>query len=765
MMAQADTTQFIALSFSNVYQLEAGGSGSFIGNNGFGGNAIASNSTGDVFTITGLPGGIRPLVEINPETGSGSIVTQFENLDVRGLAFSPTDELFAISNLDLPANGANLLIKLDVETEQATSVGRTVGGIAGLDFSPEGILYGWDVFQGLVIIDSETGQTTDVNDAVGDDVGIQSIVFTDDGRLFGGRDALYEIDVETGETTFIGEGDYEDLRGIEAINTASGQLDQFIGLAFGGDVFRIDTDGSGSSNIGNSGFGGNSLAKDSTGELFTITGLPGGIRPLVKIDPETGSGSLSTQFDLSGSLISSALAFSPTDEVFTIARFDQISPPGDDLFKLDIETGQQTYLGTTLGFSRIQGLDFSPEGILYGWDISEGLVIIDSETGQTTDVNVAVGADVGIQSIVFTDDGRLFGSEDALYEIDVETGETTFVGEGGYDDLRGIEVLRVGNKIDGTKDKDVLLGTQKRDIINGFGGNDQLIGEAGNDILYGGNGRDDIRGGSGNDLLVGDSGNDILIGGTGLDTLNGGNGNDTLDGGRGQDALLGGSGNDILNGGADNDTLDGGKGNDTLDGGKGNDTLDGGRGPDILFGNDGNDILNGGKGNDTLDGGKGNDSLKGGRGNDLLNGGRGLDALDGGQGNDLLNGGADNDTLVGGDGNDTLDGGRGNDILTGGDGIDILLGSDGNDTLNGGGNNDTLTGGNGRDTFVLSVGEGVDIITDFDTKDLIGLAGGLGIGDLSFAGNDILVSDTSQLLATLTGIDTASLNSSQFVLL
>ena len=511
-MAQTNTTQFIALSFGNVFQLEADGSGSFVGNNGFGGNALASNSAGDFFTITGLPGGVRPLVEIDPETGSGSIVTQFENLDVRGLAFSPTDELFAISELTVPTY---LLIKLDVETEQATSVGRTDRGISGLDFSPKGMLYGWG-FNGLVIVDTESGNVTDVNDAIGAEANISSITFTDDGRLFGGGDALYEIDVETGEVTFIGEGGYSNLRGIEAINAVSGQPVQFVGLDDGGNIFQIEADGSGFS-IGNSGFGGSSLANDSAGNFFTITGLPGGIRPLVKIDLETGSGSLSTQFDLSGSLIPNSLAFSPTNEFFTVAFFDQISPPGDDLFKLDIETGQQTYLGTTLGFRGIQGLDFSPKGMLYGWDVFKGLVIIDSETGQTTDVNDAVGADADIQSIVFTDDGRLFGGRDALYEINVVTGETTFIGEGDYDDLRGIEVLKLVNEINGTPDDDRLIGTAKNDVINGFGGNDKLIGRAGNDTLKGGSGRDNLRGAGGDDILIGGNGFDLLTGNQGRD--------------------------------------------------------------------------------------------------------------------------------------------------------------------------------------------------------------------------------------------------------
>ena len=186
---------------------------------------------------------------------------------------------------------------------------------------------------------------------------------------------------------------------------------------------------------------------------------------------------------------------------------------------------------------------------------------------------------------------------------------------------------------------------------------------------------------------------------------------------------------------------------------------------ETLIGTDGNNVLIGGKGNDLLDGKAGNDVLDGDKGNDNLFGGNDADILIGGDGNDSLFGGQGFDTLYGGNGNDSLMGGNGKDTLIGGDGNDVLKGEIGKDTLIGGKGNDILTGGSGRDTFVLAVGEGADTITDFSSQDRIGLAGGLGIGDLSFSGNDILVADTNEVLATLTGVQTSSLNNSQFVLI
>ncbi|BAY21590.1 FG-GAP repeat-containing protein [Calothrix sp. NIES-2100] len=164
---------------------------------------------------------------------------------------------------------------------------------------------------------------------------------------------------------------------------------------------------------------------------------------------------------------------------------------------------------------------------------------------------------------------------------------------------------------------------------------------------------------------------------------------------------------------------------------------------DNLVGSIGNDIINGGNGNDTIYGGAGNDSLNGDNGNDILYG-DGL--MDGGAGNDSLNGGNGNDTLYGGGGSDRLNGGNGNDLLYGGAGSDIL------------------TGGNGNDIFAFAAGEGTDTITDFSKgSDLIGLYSGLSFGQLSFSGNNIKVTSTNEILATLTGINTTTLTAANFV--
>ena len=125
-----------------------------------------------------------------------------------------------------------------------------------------------------------------------------------------------------------------------------------------------------------------------------------------------------------------------------------------------------------------------------------------------------------------------------------------------------------------------------------------------------------------------------------------------------------------------------------------------------------------------------------------------------------INGGNGKDDLVGSENEDLISGGNGKDTLSGLDGDDTLSGNNGKDLLIGGLGNDVLNGGRGKDTFVIAEGEGTDTIEDF-SNDLIGLAGGLSIGDLSFSGSDILFND--EVLATLTGVDSTTLTDSDFV--
>ncbi|MFN3907075.1 MAG: Ig-like domain-containing protein [Acinetobacter junii] len=113
-------------------------------------------------------------------------------------------------------------------------------------------------------------------------------------------------------------------------------------------------------------------------------------------------------------------------------------------------------------------------------------------------------------------------------------------------------------------------------------------------------------------------------------------------------------------------------------------------------------------------------------GNDYLTGSSSNDYINADAGNDIIFGADGEDSLVGGLGNDELHGGNDKDILLGGAGNDYLYGDAANDILHGGTGNDILTGGAGADTFVWGTGDNdnsIDVITDFDTGDMVDVSG------------------------------------------
>ena len=179
-----------------------------------------------------------------------------------------------------------------------------------------------------------------------------------------------------------------------------------------------------------------------------------------------------------------------------------------------------------------------------------------------------------------------------------------------------------------------------------------------------------------------------------------------------------------------------------------------------LVGKAGDDQLVGAGGNDKIKGLAGNDTLDGQAGSDKLWGGAGIDTINGGDGSDIIHGGGGNDIIDGGDGNDTINGGDGIDVLTGGLGVDTFV----YERINKHNKGDTVTDFDlNKDKFDLSAifsdakygsanpfGEYIQIVgsgTDAQVK----------VDTLGDTGNEF------KTLATLTGVDAMSLNTSQFV--
>jgi hypothetical protein len=162
----------------------------------------------------------------------------------------------------------------------------------------------------------------------------------------------------------------------------------------------------------------------------------------------------------------------------------------------------------------------------------------------------------------------------------------------------------------------------------------------------------------------------------------------------------------------------------------------------------------------------------------VINGTNQNDTLLGTRIADSINGSNGNDSLYGLGGDDQLDGSNGNDTLRGGIGNDKLLGGNGNDRLYAGKGRDTLTGGNGDDIFVISKDTGSSTLTEADSiadfgrgKDLIGLKSGLTFNDLNISqgtganARDTVITDksTSSVLAVLQGVDSSTIDSSDFI--
>lgn len=215
--------------------------------------------------------------------------------------------------------------------------------------------------------------------------------------------------------------------------------------------------------------------------------------------------------------------------------------------------------------------------------------------------------------------------------------------------------------------------------------------------------------------------------------------------------------------------------------------------------------------------GTANDSVYGGAGDDVVVSSAGNDVFDGGAGNNVLDYSADTAGVTVNLGTGTAtDGWGGTDTISNfntvqGSGFDDnLTGGTGGDTLDGGAGNDNLTGGSGADTFVVHLG-GQATITDFDgAMDNIALSttefgltdgnsdgfldasqycesatampgtGGTGV-DYGLSGTGLIAIDTgsgvqlwsttamesatadnSTLVATLTGVDTSSLDNTSF---
>lgn len=209
-----------------------------------------------------------------------------------------------------------------------------------------------------------------------------------------------------------------------------------IGVSWGGAVVRVDSQTAAVTPLGTGTFGQNALARDGRGRLWCTqrSASTPYVYDLTTIDPATGAATVQYPgIDLRGMTgAGGSLLYGIT------------LSSGSRLVSVDVATGVITTIGAT-SFSSIQGLALH-QGVLYGWDLSRGLVVIDPATGAGTDPFPAVGGPTGLQFLCSHPDGRLLAgggsSTNSLYNVDLSTGTTTLIGvTAGANDLRGLEAV------------------------------------------------------------------------------------------------------------------------------------------------------------------------------------------------------------------------------------------------------------------------------------------------------------------------------------
>ena len=342
-------------------------------------------------------------------------------------------------------------------------------------------------------------------------------------------------------------------------------------------------------------------------------------------------------------------------------------------------------------------------------------------------------------------------------------------------------------------------------------GNDVLVGNAGNDLFYGDSfslfltsssplgslynaGNDSLYGGDGYDVLYGDQyrvafsnwGSDVagsMGANAGDDVLSGGNGGDAVYGdfsvlfldtiarssvfNSGSDHISGDAGNDVLFGDGNlfRAASVGGSQVTTFVGG--DDTVEGGSGTDTIYGDLLNLELSTNSGTQTITGG--NDFLDGGSENDIIYGDIHTVSVAAGTtttvqgGNDTVNGGTGNDQLFGDFGTITV--GSGTQVLAG---SDVIVGGKGNDNLWGDSVSGTVTAG--ADVFQFTLGDGNDVIHDFDNGlDQINILafGGVSFGTLNITTAtdpaNVLIQYSGSDSIELVGLSVADIDASDFI--
>lgn len=215
-IASAHAQDIVAVRWNgDVYGIRSDdGSGALIGYSGTNSfDCLTRDDDGRFLLLRRFNFGV---ISIDPHIGDALWLGDIFLDDVRGLARRSPGFLNAVD--DGGINQLDRLYSVNLNNGTFALMGTcNHGKIEALALAPDDTLYAWDTEAGLLTVDPNTGATTDVSTQFSGSTDIYSLAFSPDGRLFGARYSLYEIDVNTGETALIGAGPYADIRGIAFI--------------------------------------------------------------------------------------------------------------------------------------------------------------------------------------------------------------------------------------------------------------------------------------------------------------------------------------------------------------------------------------------------------------------------------------------------------------------------------------------------------------------------------------------------------------------
>ncbi|MBD2094053.1 matrixin family metalloprotease [Trichocoleus sp. FACHB-591] len=211
------------------------------------------------------------------------------------------------------------------------------------------------------------------------------------------------------------------------------RLQTLFGVNLNGNLLKIDPLTGNYNVVGDSGFPGlKLLAESPSGFLYSKTQVAVNSNletSLIELDPLTGKGRKVTNISINSHL--TGLAFSSSGQLFATYNTGQYSTGDDYLIEITPSTGAVRTIGNThLGI--VRNIAFSPDGILYAWDMQNGLATIDTNTGSSSFQGIK---NTALVSMTFSNNGNILGQVDTMntsdfYNVDIVTKSMNLIGSG-----------------------------------------------------------------------------------------------------------------------------------------------------------------------------------------------------------------------------------------------------------------------------------------------------------------------------------------------